>query len=949
MRKFILSIFFVISVVSMAQKATITGVVTDKDMNNEPLPFANVIVKGTKSGTTTDEKGNYSISVEPGNLNVEFSFLGYETVVVPVVIKGGQTLKLNQIMGSGEGMKLEDVVIATSRRKNTESALLLEMKEAKQVISAISAEQMSKGTDGNAAQAIQRVPGVTINDGKFIMVRGLNERYNNVMINNALAPSTEVDRRTFSFDLLPTNALEKMTISKTGAAFLPGDFSGGLINVTTSDNFTEFTQLSFSVGFRNNTTFNDFFKTQGSSTDILGFDNGFRQLPSGFPTNPSALNDNNQSVFYANQLNNNFNPQRSSAFLDTGVGFSLGRKINFKSGKVLSTTNGLSYSNRFQSFLKNTNNYINILVGEQTSAQDQRDFDDNYYSNEVRLTLLSNWSLKINEDHKITFKNLYNQIGDSFSTLRTGQDFDQRAGDDLKNYEFGYSGRRIYTGQFNGSHRLANNKSIEWVLGGNLINDMLPDLRRFRTFRKQNTPNDSFSMIDPPGSNPFDTGRFFSELNEYSVNGGIDFKKEFERVKNDEELANIVLKTGLFADYKKRDFSARYFSYVIPGNITQERREELIRLPLSTVFSPTNVNANNGWVLREGSNLSDSYQASNMLMAGYVYGELPISKLLLTGGLRVEHNILELNGFESITAVKKNQPITSVLPSLNFSYTINDKNLVRLAYSRTVNRPEFREIAPFNFYNFQLDSNVQGNIALTTATVDNFDLRYELYPDKGETFSLGLFYKNFDKPIEIKLIPQTQQRAFTYTNSNSAFVYGAEVEFRKSMKNIFKEGFLSDLAINLNASYIYSEVDLGAASNDIFTKRPLQGQSPYVINAALGYENKDNGWSGNVIFNRFGDRIFSVGDQLFPAIFELARNQLDFTLAKSFKKMSFKLGIANILDDKFRFFQDRNSNGKINTASDQIPGSNALKYKEDDPIFIHQTGALYSLTVTYKL
>ncbi len=914
-----------------SQKGTISGIITDKDSNNSALPFANVLIKGTSVGTTSDENGKYSLQVDAGSYVIEFSFLGYETVEKTIKIKAGENLKLNQSLGSGNGVQLQDVVVAVQRRKNTESALLLEMKEAKQVISAISAEQMSKGTDGNAAQAIQRVPGVTINDGKFVMVRGLNERYNNVMVNNALAPSTEVDRRTFSFDLLPTNALEKMTISKTGAAYLPGDFSGGLINVTTSDNFTEFTQLSFNVGFRNNTTFNDFYETEGSGTDFLGFDNGFRQLPSGFPKDSNVLNDNNQSVFYANQLPNNFNPIQNTAFLDSGIGFSLGRKIDFKSGKILSTINALSYSNKFQSYLRNTNNYINDLLGSQT-AQLQRDYDDNYYSNEVRLTFLSNWSLKINDNNKITFKNLYNQIGDSYSTLRTGFDFDQRAGEDLRNYEFGYSGRRIYTGQFNGNHNFTNNRNIQWVLGGNLINDILPDLRRFRTFRDQDSPNDPFAMIDPPSSNPFDTGRFFSELNEFSFNGGVDFKKEFERVKDEEELANIVVKAGAFADYKNRDFSARYFSYIIPGFISLERRNELVRLPLTEVFNPLNVNANNGWVFREGSNARDSYQANNLLMAGYVYGEIPISKLLLTGGVRVEHNILELTGTSSVK-----QPITSVLPSLNFSYTINDKNLLRLAYSRTVNRPEFREIAPFNFYNFQLDADVSGNELLTTATIDNFDLRYELYPEKGETVSLGLFYKNFDKPIENSLLVRTQQRAFTFKNANSAMVYGAEIEIRKSMKNIFKEGFFSDLALNVNASYIFSEVDLGAASNDIFSVRPLQGQSPYVINAALGYDNKDNGWSSNIIFNRFGDRIFSVGDQIFPAIFEVARNQLDFTIAKSFKKMSLKLGISNLLDDKFRFYQDTNSDNKIE-----------LNNNVDVPLFVHRTGTLYNLTVTYK-
>ncbi|RAR50376.1 TonB-dependent receptor [Flavobacterium lacus] len=928
-------ITLLITFFSYAQKGSVKGTLTDKDMNNEPLPFANVQLKGTTIGTTTDENGKYSIDAEPGNYKIVFSFLGYESVEVSVTVKANQTTTINSSLTAGGGVALQDVVVATTRRKNTESALVMEMKEAKQVISAISAEQMSKGTDSNAAQAMQRVPGVTINDGKFVMVRGLNERYNNVMINGALAPSTEVDRRTFSFDLLPTSALEKMTVSKTGAAYLPGDFAGGLVSVTTSENFNDFTQLSFNVGFRNNTTFDDYFQTEGSPTDFLGTDNGFRQLPSGFPSDRDALNNNEQSVLAANQLSNNFNPTEGSAFLDTGIGFSLGRQIKLKNDRLLSTINMLSYSNKFQNFTKNVNTYINDLTsGNVTQQQLQRDFDDAYYSNEVRLSLLSNWSYRYNPNNKITFKNLYNQIGENFTTLRTGFDIDQRPGQLLNNYEFGYSGRKILTSQFNGEHKLSEKNNINWVLGGNIINDILPDLRRFRTFRDIDTPNAPFKMIDPPSSNPFDTGRFYSELNEQSVNGGVDYEHKIERVKNDEEFANIVLKAGVFTDYKTRDFSARYFSYLIPGNVSPDRKEELLILPLTEVFSPANVTATNGWVLREGSNQSDSYKANNLLTAGYVYGELPIAKLLLTGGVRIEHNRLEVDGFQGIQRLLVEQPITSVLPSVNFSYTFNEKNLLRLAYSRTVNRPEFREIAPFLFYDFQEDTEVVGSTDLTTATIDNFDLRYELYPSKGETASIGVFYKNFDKPIEFNLPTVSQQRRISYTNSDSAILYGAEVELRKSMKNIFKTGFLSDLSVNLNASYIFSEVELGGAANILQQKRALQGQSPYVVNAALGYDNKENGWNGNIIFNRFGDRIYAAGSENFATIYEIARNQLDFTIAKSFEKVTYKLGIANILDDKFQFFQDSNTDNKISD--------------NDDPVFVHKTGALFNFSVTYK-
>jgi len=917
-----------------SQKGTISGTITDKDSNNSALPFANILIKGTSVGTTSDENGKYSLQVDAGSYVIEFSFLGYETVEKTIKIKAGENLKLNQSLGSGNGVQLQDVVVAVQRRKNTESALLLEMKEAKQVISAISAEQMSKGTDGNAAQAIQRVPGVTINDGKFVMVRGLSERYNNVLINNGIAPSTEVDRRTFSFDLLPTNTLDKMTIGKTGAAYLPGDFAGGVINVTTSENFSDFTQLSFNMGYRVNTTLGDYFQTKGSPTDFLGFDNGYRQLPSGFPKDSNVLNDNNQSVFYANQLPNNFNPEQSNAFFDTGVNFSLGRQIKLGNNKMLSTINAISYSNKFENYSKNVNTFINNFTGGNNVPQLQRDFDDSFYSNDVRLTVLSNWSLKFNDSNKVTFKNLFNQIGENFTTLREGFDFDQRPGQLLKNYEFGYTGRRILTSQFNGDHTLASNQKFHWVLGGNVISDIMPDLRRFRTFRDIDSPNEPFKMIDPPSSNPFDTGRFFSELNEFSFNGGVDYTYEIERVKNDEEFASIVIKTGLFTDYKNRDFSARYFSYLIRGDVPFDRKEELVSLPLTELFSQANVNAVDGWVLREGSNRSDSYKANNLLTAGYLYTEIPYKKFLFTGGLRVEHNILEVDGFSGTNRLLVTQPITSLLPSFNFSYTANDKNVLRLAYSRTVNRPEFREIAPFLFYDFKEDTEVDGNSNLTTATIDNIDVRYEFYPSKGETASLGVFYKNFINPIEFILPVVSQQRRMRFSNSDSAKLYGAELEVRKSLQEIFKVGFFSNLSVNLNASYIFSEVDLGSGALAQQQKRALQGQSPYVINFALGYDNKDNGWSSNIIYNRFGDRIYAVGGDVFPTIYELARNQLDFTISKSFKKMTYKLGISNLLDDKFRFFQDSNIDNKIDS--------------NDDAIFVFKTGALFNLNVTYK-
>ncbi len=250
MKQKLLFITILFAAFSFAQtKSVIKGKITDKDMNNAPLAFANVSVKGSSNGVTTNEKGEYSISLPSGEYVVVFSFIGYETIEKIIDLKPNQTIELNVALGSG-GYKLDDVVIKSVKKRNTETAILTEIKEAKQIVSAISAEQMSKGTDGNAAQAIQRIPGITIVDGKFVMIRGLSERYNNVLINGSLAPSTEIDKRTFSFDLVPTGLLDKMVIYKTGSADKPGDFSGGIISLNTIENTSDFTKFDISFGYR---------------------------------------------------------------------------------------------------------------------------------------------------------------------------------------------------------------------------------------------------------------------------------------------------------------------------------------------------------------------------------------------------------------------------------------------------------------------------------------------------------------------------------------------------------------------------------------------------------------------------------------------------------------------------------------------------------------------------
>jgi TonB-dependent receptor len=912
-------------------KGVITGVLSDKDMNNEPLPFANVMIKGTTIGATTDENGKYTVSVPAGTYTVVFSFLGYESASVPVTVKAGETVKLNKALGAGS-VQIEEVVITTTRRKNTESAVMLEVKEAKQVVSAISAEQMAKGTDGNAAQAIQRVPGVTIVDGKFVMIRGLSERYNNVLLNGSVAPSTEVDKRTFSFDLIPTSSLDKMIIYKTGSADKPGDFAGGIIEITTSENTSEFTKADVSFGYRANTSFSEYQQSKGSKTDILGFDNSYRPLPSDFPTRDVINGNPAASVQAAHSLPNNFNPESSQAFFDMGSGFSLGRNIKLKSGRKISTTNALSYSNSYQYYKREFNRYFTLNAGE-VRPQQWLKFSDDTYQNKTRITALSNWIFRTNENNVFKFKNLFNQIGENETIIRNGFNFQQRGNDDLRNYLLGYRNRTIYTGQLQGDHKLNSTNKIDWVIGYNHMSEKEPDLRRFRTFRPEGETNSNYTIIDPASSNLFDTGRYFGNLAEYSFNNGANYTHTIERIKGDEEFAPYKIKSGYYADYRNREFDSRYVSYFLSSFITPERGNELKQMPLSQMFNPANINTTDGWVLKEGTRSIDSYKASNTLVAGYAMAEIPIKKFDITTGVRVEHNILEMKAKDDLGPINVSNPVTSVLPSVNIGYNINEKNVTRVAYSKTVNRPEFREIAPFLFYDYQNDAAKVGNPKLETATIDNLDIRYEYYPRKGETVSLGGFYKLFDKPIENVVQITTEQPQFLYANAKNAYNYGAELELRKSLSNS-SIPFISRLSANVNASYIFSKVDLGKVTSQD-RNRPLQGQSPYIINVAISYDDEKKGISVNLIYNRFGDRIFAVGDVIFPTIYELSRDHLDMSISKKFKHINYKLGIQDLLNAQYRFYEDSNRDSKITMDKDNVISS-------------FKRGTLFNMNISYN-
>lgn len=918
-----------------AQNGSIKGSVVDFK-TKEAIIGANVVIQGTSIGVAADVEGGYLIgNLKPGTYTLLISSITYKNQTVPdVIVESGKITSVDVTLVE-DVAELQEVVVTATKEINNDVALMMGIRDSKLVVSGISSEQIAKLPDRDAAQIAQRVPGITIADNRFVLVRGVPQRYNQVMINGAIGPSTETDSRSFSFDLIPAGFIDQMLIYKSGTPELPGDFAGGVVQIVTKQpEYDDFTKVSISTGFRQNTTFKDFKSPNGSSTDWLGFDNGYRDQPAGFPTT-AALKATSRTdatrEAAGKSLTNSFAINTQQAPVDFGLNFTTSQ--TFKLGSVTAKNiTAIGYSNSYQSYTAEFNRFNEFSNGVLTP---RFKYFDNTFSKETRISAMHNWEFKLNDKHRIEFKNFFVQLGENRTIVREGNDFIQQPNFDRKNYSLYYLDRSIYSGQLQGFHQVSLKSKLNWVVGANIINKQEPDFKRFRTNRdiSDRGTETPFQMQLPASSNLFDTGRFWSTLSDNGVSNSLNFEHKFG---DPEQKRTATFKAGYLLEYRKRSFDARYISYLYPGIFDAAVGVTLSRLPIDQIFASGNVKRKDGLVIEEGTNPSDSYTGSNLLTAGYVGGSLPFGKFDLAGGFRLENNIQKVDALgNNNVSLKVNNTVLAPLPFLNLAFNVSDRDLLRVAYSRTLNRPEFRELAPFLFYQFEVDANVVGSPTLKTAFVNNIDFRYEFYPNPGELFSIGTFYKTFKDPIEIYNQITGESPQFFYANSPEAYSLGAEIEFRKSLASLGVSKFFRNTSINTNAALIKSEVDVGTTATNQARFRPLTGQSPYIINIGAYYNDEQTGFSANVAYNVFGKRIFTVGDILYPTWFEMPRNILDIQVAKQFSKIyEVKFNIQNLLNANYQFKQDNANDGEIQDSDPLIRG--------------YQVGAQYSISFSVK-
>lgn len=896
------------STILVWSQGSISGTVKDAK-TGEDIIGASVVIQGTTIGAMTDVEGKFTISkVAVGTYVLQVSSVTYKTHLIPdVVVEDAKKITL-QITLSEDVSELKEVVVQAPRVTDTDFELLRTIKEAKLVVSGITAEQISRSLDRDAAQVLRRVPGITIVDNQFVQIRGLSTRYNPVMLHNTYAPSLETDVRAFSFAMIPSSQLDRMLVFKSGSADLPGDFGGGVVKVFTKSIPDENSLvLDYSTQVRVGTTFNNFSAQEKNPGHFTGFNTGFYDLPASFPSKVSDAGNGEGLVSTGRSLKNLWTPQRGTAMPDQRLTLTFNRK--FKIGSVeVGNISAISYSNTYATYTVERNDYT------ETSGADQNfGYSDKQYNQLIRTGFLFNWAFKFNDKNIVEFKNLYNQSSQDQYVDRTGTGVS--AGQ--KNAGFDKYYRGIYSGQLLGTHNLFNDRAtIEWVAGYNNSYRDQPDYKRYLS--NLDASGDA-QIVVPNSVLPNSLGRFYSKLNEDAISGGLSIKQRFAY--NGDPLRSPELKAGVFFEQKNRTFHARNIGYKQSATFNYD----LENLSIGQLFQPENINNTTGIQLAELTYKKDSYTASNTLLAYYLTASIPFGKKFkLDAGARVENNLQQLHSYDDFipAPVDPKHQINRLLPSANLSYNITDKMLVRTAYSQTLNRPEFRELAPFSYFDFNFNFLYRGNADLKTAKIQNVDLRWELYPSKAEQITFGVFYKRFDDPIETMVdinSPGGGLKQILFKNAKYATSVGAEVEVRKSLNGLTDSRLLNNISVMLNATLINSSVKLqDADTTGRKSSRPMQGQAPYVINAGIYYESVNSDWQVNLLYNVVGKNIVFVGNNAYHDVYQMPRSLLDLIISKRIgERLQIKGGISDILNQPVQFLQDGNNDGKFDRKNDQ--------------------------------
>ena len=885
-RALLLGIVMSLVATSASWAVLLNGVILD-GRNGLPVRGASIAVEGSETTANSDLDGLVFIDLPAGTYAVTVTMDNFKTQKVTdiVVADGGANnfaVVLEPVSGAEDDAAFSDVItVSADAEQATETALLAERKNAIQISDSIGSEEMSKNTGSDAAGVLKRVTGISLQDDKYVFVRGLGDRYSSTSLNGSKLPSTEFEKKVVPLDLFPSDLIQKITVSKSYTVDKPGDFAAGLVELSTVDFPTQQTgSIGFSLGYNSVTTGDDFLEYPGG----LSFSgSGGQPLPSGIPDEGLfRFSPFTGEGFTAEELETfgelligDWQAQvDDSAPIDTSFNFSYGNSKD-RTGYVFTATYENGYSTK-----QEERNFFRVGSGGVVP--------DNFYDFEtsnqkVRLALTGNLAHKIAENHHIQLRTLFTNLSEGEGRFQEG--FFSDLGSNINNYRVSYLEQDITNFQLTGDHywSIGDGGLLEWR--ASFSEATTDENRREALYEEQ--PGNRFTYSDAAQSGFI----YFNELTDEVTDFKVDWTSYFNR---DDRFGS--LKAGLAYTTNDRDFIGRRVRFFLRSAFGID-----LAVPPEELFSEDNINPFN-FEIQEVTRPTDTYLGEHEIPAAYVQGDWSWGKWRVTGGVRVEDSQQDVITFDRNNP--DNPPIvseiddTDILPSLSLVYRLNEETNLRFSASQTVNRPEYRELAPFEFTHVVGGFTAVGNPDLNRAKITSFDARWEWFPSAREVMAVSFFYKDFEDPIESLLLGGALNFE-TFTNVEEAQNLGLELEIRRNL-GVLSES-LEDFNFILNYAFVDSEVTIdptvSAVTND---QRPLVGQPDNVGNLILEWDKPDSGTNVRLLYNYVGDKVSFAGGFGLPDVIEEARSTIDLVWGQDlpWSGLRFKLSGSNLTDEE---------------------------------------------------
>lgn len=924
-------VFLNASTVNAQSKGKIFGVVYDA-ATGEPLIGANVFLVDRSKGAAADIDGNYQIiNLDPGTYTVVAQYISYlPQTVTDIVIGSGQSIKIDFQLNP-EAVGFEEITVSAESIKNSDAALLSIQRKSIALQDGISAQMISNSGSGDAAGAMTKVVGASVVGGKYVYVRGLGDRYTNTQLNGMELPTSDPDKKAFQLDLFPSSLLDNIITLKTFTPDKPGNFSGGLVDVSTKGIPEKlFVSVTSKVGYNSQVTSQDILLGEKGDNDWKGIDGGTRAAPElinntssdDFPSATEArFNPGKADTLdlLSNALAPGFLPQLRRAGPNQSYSISLGNRHSISNDVVFGYSASYSYATSFSGYQNGENSRYNLQgnIDEVQELFPIQILNDQKGSHNVDWGGLISAGVIAGQHSKINFSFLRTQSGENTGRYLNGS-WEQFNNPDveLRSRVNQFVERDLRSYQLAGKHRFEflNDLQLDWNLGNQSNGQEQPDLRFISSdarFVRDGTGLVVDTLLGNDNSQHPRPIRLFRDLEESKRTGNFDLTIPFA-------VGGIKFKakTGAFYEETDRFFVERRYEYQQGSGffLNQFQTEEEYLNQRGVLGYDSRNRPIIGNYLTAAISERSSYDANQIISASYFMLETSVYDLKIVAGARLEST--DLNTTSRDTTLSDVDRVGSivqkdVLPSLLFIYSLSEKVNFRASVSRTLARPTFRELAPYISFDFVGDNLFRGNAQINRTLITNYDLRYEWYPTAGEVVTFGAFYKKMDNPLERVIRFDISEKAESIQNVETGSVRGVELEIRKKLG--FIGNIFNKFQLNTNFTLVESSVEIPEAElvnmrqtdDNPPTTRPLTGQSPYLVNIDLNYFSSENGINSTLSFNRFGDRLSRVTFGSTPNVFERSYSMLNYNASKQFgRHFTFSFSVNNILNPDIRFTQD---------------------------------------------